>query len=84
MPIIKSAKKALRQSKRRAVRNVEYKIKIKKTKKGIEKKILAKNLDEAKSDLKAFYKVVDKAAKTNVIHKNKANRLKSAAAKKLK
>jgi len=84
MPIIKSAKKALRQSKRRAVRNVEYKKKIKTTKKGMEKKILAKNLDEAKNDLKAFYKVVDKAAKTNVIHKNKANRLKSAAAKKLK
>lgn len=84
MPIIKSAKKALRQSKRRAVRNVEYKTKIKVTKKGLVKKVLAKDLEGAKLDLQAFYKIVDKAAKKNVIHKNKAARIKSRFAKKLK
>lgn len=84
MPIIKSAKKALRQSKRRNEGNVVYKNKVHKTKKIIQKSIVAKEADKAKTDLKAFYKIVDKAAKRNVIHKNKANRLKSRLAKKVK
>lgn len=84
MPIIKSAKKALRQSKRRNVRNVAYKTKIHKTKKTIEKGLLTKDLEKAKTDLNAFYKIVDKAAKRNILHKNKANRLKSRLAKKIK
>lgn len=84
MPIIKSAKKALRQSKRRNEQNVAYKNKVHKTKKTIQKGIIAKEADKTKTDLKAFYKIVDKAAKRNVIHKNKANRLKSRLAKKIK
>jgi small subunit ribosomal protein S20 len=84
MPIIKSAKKALRQSKRKQERNVVYKTAIKKTKKNIEKVLTTKELEKAKTDLKAFYKVVDKAAKKNVIHKNKANRIKSRLALKIK
>ncbi len=84
MPIIKSAKKALRQSKRKQAKNLVYKTGVKKTKKLIEKKVLAKDKDGAKTDLKAFYKIVDKAAKKNVLHKNKAARLKSRLAKKLK
>ncbi|HRZ29765.1 MAG TPA: 30S ribosomal protein S20 [Candidatus Paceibacterota bacterium] len=84
MPIIKSAKKALRQSKRRNERNVAYKVKIHKIKKTIQKNVIAKEADKAKNDLKTFYKAVDKAAKRNVIHKNKANRLKSRLAKKIK
>ncbi len=84
MPIIKSAKKALRQSKRKNERNSAYKIKIHKTKKTIQKSLIAKESDKAKTDLKAFYKIVDKASKRNIIHKNKANRLKSRLAKKIK
>jgi small subunit ribosomal protein S20 len=84
MPIIKSAKKALRQSKRKQAKNLVYKTGVKKAKKVIEKKVLAKDKDGAKADLKAFYKIVDKAAKKNVLHKNKAARLKSRLAKKLK
>ena len=84
MPIIKSAKKALKQSKKRYAENLVYKTKVKKTKKGIEKKVLAKDTEGAKQDLKAYYKAVDKAAKKNILHKNKAARLKSRLAKKLK
>lgn len=84
MPIIKSAKKALRQSKKRQTANLVYKTKIKKTKKTIEKKILAKELDLAKQDLSKYYKIVDKATKRNILHKNKASRLKSRLAKKTK
>jgi len=84
MPIIKSAKKALRQSKRKNARNVVYKTKISKTKKSITKGLIAKDVEKASGDLKIFFKAVDKAAKKNVIHKNKANRLKSRLAKKVK
>jgi len=84
MPIIKSAKKALRQSKRRNERNVAYKNKVIKTKKIIHKSLVAKEADKAKADLVVFFKAVDKAAKKKVIHKNKANRLKSRLAKKVK
>jgi small subunit ribosomal protein S20 len=84
MPIIKSAKKALRQSKRKHERNVVYKAKVHKTKKSIEKGLTAKDIEKAKIDLNVFYKVVDKAAKKNVMHKNKANRLKSRLAKRIK
>lgn len=84
MPIIKSAKKALRQSKRRKERNVVYKTKIHKSKKAIEKDLITKDLEKAKNELTSFYKVVDKASKKNVIHKNKANRIKSRLAKKIK
>jgi len=84
MPIIKSAKKALRQSQKKQARNVVYKSGIKKTKKNIEKVLITKELEKAKTDLSAFYKIVDKAAKKNVIHKNKANRIKSRLAKRIK
>ncbi len=84
MPIIKSAKKALRQSKRKQERNVTYKVGIKKVKKNIEKVLATKEIEKAKTDLGSFYKAVDKAAKKNVIHKNKANRIKSRLALKIK
>jgi len=84
MPIIKSAKKALRQSKRRNKRNVAYKTQIHKTKKNIEKDLNTKDIGKATNDLTSFYKIVDKATKRNVIHKNKANRLKSRLAKRIK
>ena len=72
MPILKSAKKKLRKDKKRALRNKllikAYKDILKKIKKG--KGNLTKLIQE-------FYSKVDKAAKRKVIHKNKANRLKS-------
>jgi small subunit ribosomal protein S20 len=84
MPIIQSAKKALRQSQKKQARNVVYKAGVKKTKKNIEKVLVTKDVAKAKTDLSAFYKIVDKAAKKNVIHKNKANRIKSRLALKIK
>jgi len=81
MPIIKSAKKALRQSKRRRVGNIKrlnaYRVAVKNFKKlaGSGKK------DEAKKFLATVYKALDKAAKSGVIKKNKASRLKSNSAR---
>ena len=83
MPIIRSAKKALRQSKKRHLQNLFYKNRIRRIKKELEKAIQEKKTEEVKELLKQFYKAVDKAAKEKVIHKNKAARLKSRWTKKV-
>ena len=78
----KSAKKRIRQTKKRTLINDRYRDGIKKLKKQIrkvvEKKEPVKNIKEL---LKEFYSIVDKAAKRHVIHKNKAARLKSRITK---
>lgn len=79
MPITKSAKKALRQSKTRRVRNLKRINGYKDTIKQFKKLVVAKQMKEAGEKLAAVYQAVDKAAKSGVIKPNKAARLKSAA-----
>jgi small subunit ribosomal protein S20 len=74
MPVIKSAKKALRRDKRRALVNERIKEKVKAILKKTRKNPQKKNLKEA-------FAFLDRAAKKKVIHKNKANRLKSRLTK---
>lgn len=81
MPITKSAKKALRQSLRRKEGNLKRKNAYKNTLKEFRILAASSKKDEAKKMLSKVYKSLDKAAKTNVIAKNKAARLKSSAAK---
>jgi small subunit ribosomal protein S20 len=77
MPIKKSAKKALRQSKRRQVQNLKRKKAMKDAVKKIRKLVAAKKTEEAKKLIPSAYKAIDKAAKTRVINKNAASRQKS-------
>jgi small subunit ribosomal protein S20 len=77
MPITSSAKKALRQNKTRKARNVIRKEAYKKHVVSYRKLIAAKNLEEATKALPLVFKALDKAAKSKVIEKNKASRLKS-------
>jgi len=77
MPITQSAKKALRQNIRRRAQNLRKKEAYKKAIKEYKKLVASKNLEEAKKYLAKVYEALDKAAKTNVIKKNKASRLKS-------
>ena len=84
MPITASAKKALRQSIRRKARNLRRKNTYKNTLKDFKKLAAAGKNEEAKKLLPNVYKSLDKAAKTNVIAKNKASRLKSSATKLIK
>ena len=77
MPITKSAKKALRQSLRKRAHNLFYKNKIKALFKKVRSLVLQKNIEEAKKLLPSIYKILDKAAKENVIKKNTADRKKS-------
>lgn len=76
MPVTKQAIKKVRQDKRKA----RFNLRKKKTYKENVKDYL-KNPTEAA--LKKVSSALDRAAKTNVIHKNKASRLKSRLSKKL-
>mgnify|MGYP001591383493 CR=1 FL=1 len=84
MPITKSAKKAFRQSERRRKHNALNKSKIKNLEKKIEKFLAEKKIAEARKLLPEIYQALDKAAKRNVIKKNKASRKKSRIARSLK
>ena len=84
MPIIKSAKKALRQARSRTLRNREWKDKVKAAVKTVEKFVAAKKMDEAKKALPMAYKAIDKAAKNYLFHRNKAAHMKSRLAKLVK
>ncbi|TSC95747.1 MAG: small subunit ribosomal protein S20 [Parcubacteria group bacterium Athens1014_10] len=81
MPIKKAAYKALRQNKKRALKNKAVKNKIKSLEKKFAKEI--KNKDKAK--LQAVFlqiqKALDKAVKNEIIKKNKASRKKSRLSK---
>ena len=74
MPITSSAKKALRQQKRRARENKRTRRRYKEAIKKFLKRPGEKTLSLA-------YSLIDRAAKKNVIHPNKAKRLKSRLAK---
>lgn len=79
MPIIKSAKKKLRQDTKKTKTNLKYEASYKKALDLIRKN---KNNKEKLAKLKIeAYSAVDKAAKKKVIHKNKAARLKSRISK---
>ena len=77
MPIIKSAKKALRSSRRKKVFNDRRKEAFKDAVKDVKKLITDKKVKEAKNLLPKAYKAIDKAAKRGVIKKNAAARKKS-------
>ena len=77
MPIKKSAKKALRQSERRRIRNLQKKRKIKNLIKQVKVLVSQKKVEEAKKLLPQVYKLLDKAAKTGLIKENTAARKKS-------
>lgn len=81
MPIIKSAKKALRSSKRKAVFNLRRKKALKDTTKEISKLTLAGSRAEAEKNLATAYQAIDKAAKRGIIKKNTASRKKSRLAR---
>ncbi len=78
-----AALKAQRQTKKRTSRNRTVKERIKDSVKMLGKLVLEKKAAEAKAALTKFYKLVDKAAKEHVIHRNRATRLKSGWAKRL-
>ncbi len=84
MPNIKSAIKHTRSDKRKTDYNSKNKEKIKSAKKEFLKLAAAGQKDEAIKALAKVSSALDKAAKRNTIHKNKASRLKSRLSKRIK
>ncbi|GIW63158.1 MAG: 30S ribosomal protein S20 [Patescibacteria group bacterium] len=82
MANIKSAKKRIRQTITKTYQNNYYRIQFKKAKKAIKKAVVAKTDKKTIAELLTkFYSIVDKCAKKNIFHKNKASRLKSRISK---
>jgi small subunit ribosomal protein S20 len=79
--ITKSAQKAYRQNLKRKAHNAKQKMAYKKLIKEYKKLVAAKELKKAEEKLPFVYKALDKAAKTNLIKKNTASRLKSRLTK---
>ncbi len=74
MPVIKSAIKKLRQDRKRTIANDEWRDKVDSAVKTVKKSHTAKNLADA-------FSAIDKATKKNLMHANKAARMKSQIAK---
>lgn len=74
MPVIKQAIKKVRQDRRKTAINLRRKLAYKKAVHDFRRQPSAKGLT-------VVFKALDKAAKTNVIHKNKAARLKGRLSK---
>ena len=74
MPVIKSAKKKLRADRKRERANKKIETLVRLTIKKAERKPTPKSIQEA-------FSLVDKAVKKNIIHKNKAARIKSRLSK---
>lgn len=81
MPNIKSAIKRVRQTKVRTERNRVIKSRMKTFRKRLDAAVEAGDSALAQSEFASLSSAVDKAAKSNVIHKNAAARYKSSAAR---
>ena len=81
MAITKSAKKAIRQNKRRKAYNLTYKNKLKETIKKAKALVASKKVAEAQKMISEVYGILDKTAKVGIIKKGQANRKKSRIAK---
>lgn len=77
MPIIRSAIKKVRKDKARTARNAK--------REGALRSLIKKaRVSKTAKNLQAAFSALDKAAKVNLIHKNKASRLKSKLSKLVK
>jgi small subunit ribosomal protein S20 len=80
MPIIKSAKKQMRQSRVRQKRNNATRTRAKEAEKNTLNLVKEGNAEEASKSLQVAYKAIDTAAKKNIFHNNRAARKKSKLA----
>lgn len=74
MPILKNAKKALRASNRKAVVNAVVRATMRTA-------VRKMQLNPSVELMNSAYSSIDKAVKSNLVHRNKAARMKSALSK---
>jgi len=77
MPIIQSAKKALRGSKRKRVFNLRKKDQVSKVVKNLKKLVGEKKIKDAEKLFTQVQKTLDKAVKTGLLKQNTVSRKKS-------
>ncbi|MCF7876532.1 30S ribosomal protein S20 [Candidatus Bipolaricaulota bacterium] len=83
MPIIKSAKKRLRQNKKRRERNKERKKKLKEITKEMNGLLEKEDEEGARELLPELMRAADRAASKGPLHQNKASRIKSKYARRV-
>lgn len=81
MPIIKSAKKRASQALVRQARNYNARTAVRKSLRAIADAVKAGDMSVAEKGVAQAYKVIDTAAKKNVLHKNTAARRKALVAR---
>ncbi len=81
MPNIKSAKKRVLTSERKCQENILVDSRMKNSIKKLEKTIKEGKKEESQELLKTTFKNIDKAQDINIVHPNKAARLKSRLTK---
>ena len=85
MANIKSAKKRVRQIKKRTAANRIWKIQVKKAIKMVRAQVVAKaKKEDIKKSFQEAQKIIDKAAQKKIIHRSKAARLKTRLARKIR
>jgi len=83
IPNIRSAEKRLRQSEKRRGMNRARKSAFRRIVKELKALVASGDRDAAQALIPALNKALDKAAKHNAIHKNKADRIKSQWARRV-
>jgi small subunit ribosomal protein S20 len=83
MPIKKAAMKALRQAKKRTLRNTKAKEGIAYLRRSVRKALESKDAKASKELAKSLIKALDKAVQNKVLKMNTSSRLKSRLAKKV-
>jgi small subunit ribosomal protein S20 len=77
MPQLKAAKKDLRKSQRRRIVNDRWRLAVRKTTREVQEAIADKDKKAATAALPKAQAALDRAARRNIIHPNKAARRKS-------
>lgn len=83
MPIMRSAKKRLRQNIKQNLRNRSYRAALKTQLKKFLSVVKEGNAQAAQEELRLTVKKLDKGVAKNILHKNTASRKKARLAKKL-
>ena len=81
MPQRRNARKELRKQRKHVSHNLDLKSDLRKIIKKLLTEVKNKKIEDAKATLKLTFKKIDKAAKRNILHKNKAAHRKSRLSK---
>ncbi len=80
----RSSIKKIRVDKRRHSNNLNVRSELKSVARKVREMVSAKKRDEAEKALRTFFSKLDKAVKKNIIHRNRASRLKSRVQSKVR